>query len=115
MIFFSFNCKYPNKKILSKADLAKSKDSAMLDTLTVTCHDNGTYDINPLDYTCTNPCQPPTNPDPARIEHDWTEIDTNLEINEEVRYKCKDFDGRPRQLVRKVFIYYVINSRYLNG
>ena len=82
----------------------------MLDTLTVTCHDNGTYDINPLDYTCTNPCQPPTNPDPARIEHDWTEIDTNLEINEEVRYRCKDFDGRPRQLVRKVFIYYVINS-----
>ena len=76
----------------------------MMPTLIVTCHENGTYDKNPLDYTCTNPCQPPSNPDPDRIEHDWTEISTNLEINEEVKYKCKDVAGRPRQLVRKVIL-----------
>ena len=43
----------------------------MKDILTITCNDNGTYDINPVDFTCTNPCQPPELPDPEIMEHDW--------------------------------------------
>ena len=72
-----------------------------MDKLTMTCHDNGTYDINVADFTCTNPCQPPDNPEPEIMEHDWADMSINLEIGEEVIHKCKDVDGEARQFVSK--------------
>ena len=91
-----YECIRPGKKVLLIKDLVQANDMDMVDTLTVTCHLNGTYDLNIEDFTCTNPCQPPALPEPESMEHDWPH-DFNLEIGQEVIHKCKE----GRKLVSK--------------
>ena len=65
-------------------------DSDMVTTLEVTCHLNGTYDLDIELFKCTSPCPPPTLKYPEIMEHDWSDMTLNLEIEEEVKFKCKD-------------------------
>ena len=93
-------------------------DSDMVTTLEVTCHLNGTYDLDIELFKCTSPCPPPTLKYPEIMEHDWSDMTLNLEIEEEVRFKCKD----DYQLVSKgafasgtVYIKAVRSSRLLSA
>ena len=94
-----FECIRPNKKILTYEDRENFVNDNMVDILTINCFLNGTYDWNPEDFTCTNPCQPPKFPEDwyqEIMEHDW-DSDLNLEIEQEVNFKCKN----GRKMVKK--------------
>lgn len=92
-----FQCIRPGKKVLPKSDLINQINDNMVDVLTVTCFYNGTFDVNPDDYACTNPCQPPDIPKGELMEHDWSDMDLNLEIEQQVHFKCQN----NRKLVKK--------------
>lgn len=81
-------CSWPGKYIISKEDLDNGIDSNLLDSITIKCQLNGTYDINIEDWTCTKPCPIPTVPDPTIMKQDWPKNDTKPEIFEENRHSC---------------------------
>ena len=86
-----YECLWPNKKILLNTDLENlNPDSNMIPILQVSCQLNGTYDLDIDLYKCTSPCPPPTLKDPQIMEHDWPDMNLNLEIEQEVKIKCKD-------------------------
>ena len=64
---------------------------SITDTLTITCLEDGTFDKNINDYSCTKVCPYPTNPDEEIFE-----ISMNItsepkpEIFDTVDYHCKD-------------------------
>ena len=87
----AYECKWPNKKIVSKTDLKNENDQNLHDTLTTNCQVNGTYDINIGDYDCTRPCPFPSLPDPDIMVHTWTDNETKPEILQDIKY-VKDFD-----------------------
>ena len=89
---------WPNKKLISKAHLENGDDSNLLDSLTINCQLDGTYDINVDDWTCTKPCPLPSNPDPTIMVHDWPHNDTKPEIYQVASHSC--LDGR--HLVTKI-------------
>jgi hypothetical protein len=80
-----YQCKSPNKKIVSKADLDAEIDTAISDDITSDCQDNGTYSIDISQYTCTKPCPFLTLHDAEVMQYDWTENTTKPEIWQEVR------------------------------
>ena len=80
-----YECKFPNKKIVSKKDLKKDDDSNLLDSLTINCQVNGTYDKDINDYECTKPCPFPSLPDPDLMSHDWTDNVTKPEIHQSLK------------------------------
>ena len=84
----TYNCKFPNKKILLTQELEKDISDNMEDTLTVTCNLNGTYDLNIEDFSCTRPCPFPSLPDPELMMHDWTDNETKPEIGQSVKHSC---------------------------
>jgi hypothetical protein len=80
-----YQCKGPNKKIVSKADLDAEIDTALSDDITIGCQVNGTYSIDITQYTCTKACPFPTLPDAEVMQYDWTDNTTKPEIWQEVR------------------------------
>ena len=83
-----YQCSWPGKLLLPSTDLENGRGDLMVDSLTVSCQINGTYDINIEEWTCTRPCPPPTLLDPEMMEHDWPDTAVKPEINQEVRHRC---------------------------
>ena len=70
----------------------------LVETLTINCQLNGTYDINMEEWSCTKPCPFPSLIDPEIMKHDWTNNITGPEIFQEVKHSC--LNGR--KLVSKL-------------
>ena len=73
-------------------------DLLLVETLTINCQLNGTYDINIEEWSCTKPCPFPSLIDPEIMKHDWTNNITGPEIFQEVKHSC--LNGR--KLVSKL-------------
>lgn len=87
----TYNCLYEGKKIVLASDLNAGSDESVVDSLTLTCQDNGTYDKEIEDYLCTRVCPHPSNPDPdfITVDHNST-TDPKPEIYDTVTFSCKD-------------------------
>ena len=61
-----YKCIWAGKKIVKNSDLAQGLEDSVVDDITISCQDNGTYDQAIEDYTCTRVCPFPTNPDTGK-------------------------------------------------
>jgi hypothetical protein len=78
-IIFSYNCIWPKKLIISKADLAANSELKLFQNLSTTCESSGAYNIDMTTYACTRPCPLPKIPEPLLMTHNWTNATVNAE------------------------------------
>lgn len=87
----TYECVYPRKKIVLKSDLNAGSIESVVDTLTLSCQDNGTYSQNIEDFTCSRVCPYPSLPEPDVMEVSLNiTIDSKPEIFETVTWTCKN-------------------------
>lgn len=55
-----------------------------MESLTVTCQDDGEYDINVDEFTCTKPCNLPNSAMKNKMQYTWTDP-TPPQIGETIR------------------------------
>jgi len=74
MSFFknSYSCLWPKKYLISKDDLAVGNSANIKKSMNTSCQAIGTYNIDMTNYVCTKPCPIPVSPNPAVMNHNWT-------------------------------------------